>query len=157
MRRALQGAGAGLLATVPMTIVMEALHERLPGEPPRPLPPREITEAATVKAGVSRQLTERDVQDLTLVAHFGFGAACGAVFALVAPERPAAAVGTGMLFGLGVWTASYAGGLPASGLRQSPRYDPAARSGLMIAAHLVWGLTAGLLLSGRRSKVKGQR
>ncbi len=144
----LRGAAAGLLATVPMTIVMEALHPRLPGEPPRPLPPREITEAAVVKAGVSRHVSERDVQNLTLAAHFGYGALCGAVFGLVAPRHPAAAVSSGMLFGLGVWTGSYLGWLPAAGLRHSPRYDPVVRSSLMIGAHVVWGMAAGLLTAG---------
>ena len=153
MTNVFAGAAAGLLATVPMTIVMEALHERLPGEPPRPLPPREITEAAAVKAGVSRELSERGVEELTLVAHFGYGALCGAVFGLIAPARPAAAVGTGILFGLGVWAGSYAGWLPATGLRHPPQYDPVARSGLMIAAHLVWGAAAGLML-GHRSEVQ---
>ena len=152
MANVLTGAGAGLLATVPMTIVMEALHAGLPGETPRPLPPREVAEAAAVKAGVSRQLSERDIQALTLAGHFGYGALCGAAFGLVAPERPGAAAGAGMLFGLGVWAGSYLGWLPATGLRQPPRYDPVARSGLMIAAHLVWGLSAGLLLGLRRPR-----
>ena len=155
MTRVLQGAGAGFLATVPMTIVMEALHARLATEPPRPLPPREIAEAAVVKAGVSRQVSERDVQNLTLASHFGYGALCGAVFGAVAPKNPASAVGAGMLFGLGVWAVSYLGWLPVMGLRHSPRYDPPARSGLMMASHTVWGLTAGLLLG--RPKVKGHR
>lgn len=155
MTNVLTGAAAGLLATVPMTIVMEALHERLPGEPPRPLPPREITEAVAVKAGVNRELTERDVEWLTLGSHFGYGALCGAVFGLIVPRHPAAAVSSGMLFGFGVWAGSYIGWLPATGLRHPPQYDPIPRSGLMIAAHVVWGATAGLLLArrsrGRRS------
>lgn len=155
MTRILQGAGAGFLATVPMTIVMEALHARLAGEPPRPLPPREIAEVAVVKAGVSRQVSERDMQDLTLASHFGYGALCGAVFGAVAPKDPASAVGAGMLFGLGVWAGSYLGWLPAAGMRHSPRHDPAARSGLMIASHMVWGLTAGLLLG--RPRITGRR
>ena len=78
MNGMLAGAAAGVAATVPMTIVMETLHERLPGEPPRPLPPREVVEGVAVKAGVHRELDERDMQQLTLAAHFGYGAACGA-------------------------------------------------------------------------------
>jgi len=66
MRNVLAGAAAGVAATVPMTMVMETLHERLQGEVPRPLPPREIAEGLAVKFGVHRDLSERDMQNLTL-------------------------------------------------------------------------------------------
>lgn len=150
MNRVLAGAAAGAIATIPMTIVMEALHEGLPGEPPRPLPPREVTEAIAVKSGFNRELSERDVEDLTLAAHFGYGALCGAVFGAVAPRGAIGGAASGMLFGLGVWAGSYLGWLPATGVRHHPRFDPPARSGLMIAAHLAWGLTAGLVMGARR-------
>lgn len=55
-----------------------------------------------------------------------------------------------MLFGLGVWAASYLGLLPAAGVRHSPRYDVPARTALILTSHLVWGAAAGLLLSGRK-------
>ena len=146
MNGMLIGAAAGAAATVPMTMVMETLHERLPGEPPRPLPPREVTEGIAVKAGVSRELSERDVQNLALASHFGYGAACGAVLGLVAPRNPPAAVCAGMAFGFGVWAGSYLGWLPAIGVRQSATEDPLARTGLMIAAHVIWGAVAGAMI-----------
>ncbi len=152
MNGMLIGAAAGAAATIPMTVVMETLHERLPGEPPRPLPPREVTEGFAVKAGVSRQLSERDVQNLTLAAHFGYGATCGAILGLIAPRNTAAAIGAGMAFGFGVWASSYLGWLPAMGVRQSATEDPLARSGLMIAAHVTWGAAAGALLSLARRR-----
>ena len=37
------GAAAGVVATVPMTIVMEELHRALAGEHDGPLPPRECS------------------------------------------------------------------------------------------------------------------
>ena len=147
MNGMLVGAAAGVAATVPMTMVMETLHRQLPGEPPRPLPPREVVEGAAVKAGVHRELDERDMQQLTLAAHFGYGAVCGAAFGLVAPRKLPAAAGVGMLFGLGVWAGSYLGWLPALGVRQPATVDPPARSGLMIAAHLVWGAAAGVIVA----------
>ena len=150
MKNFLLGALAGAAATVPMTVVMEALHERVPGEPPRPLPPREIAETIAVKAGVNAQISERDVQNLTLAAHFGYGMLCGGLYGLVAPRQPAAAVGCGMLFGLGVWAGSYLGWLPAAGLRQTPAHDPSARTAIMIASHLTWGSAAGLALAALR-------
>ena len=66
MRNVLAGAAAGVAATVPMTMVMETLHERLTGEVPRPLPPREIAEGLAVKFGVHGDLSERDMQNLRL-------------------------------------------------------------------------------------------
>jgi hypothetical protein len=145
MTRILIGAAAGAAATFPMTLTMEALHQALPGEPPRPLPPREVVEGIAAKAGVSHEVAEEEKQELTLAAHFGYGAACGALFALVAPRGPAA-VPAGIAFGLGVWASSYLGLLPALGIRQHAKFDPVARSGLMIAAHIVWGAAAGTIV-----------
>jgi uncharacterized membrane protein YagU involved in acid resistance len=152
MNNALIGAAVGTVATVPMTVFWEVMHERLPGEPPRPLPPREVAEALAVKAGVSRQMSETQMEWLALAAHFGYGAVTGAIFGAIAPHRPSAAVPTGMLFGLGVWTASYLGWMPATGVRHSPKYDLPARTGLIMASHIVWGAAAGLLMSLARQR-----
>jgi uncharacterized membrane protein YagU involved in acid resistance len=152
MNKVLAGAAAGAMATVPMTMVMETLHDRLPGEVPRPLPPREIAEGLAVKFGVNRTLSERDMQNLTLALHVGYAALTGAVFSMVAPRRTASGMAAGATFGLGVWAASYLGWLPVFGVRQPIRYDPLPRTGLMIAAHLAWGATAGLLLAAIASR-----
>ena len=152
MNRLLIGAIAGTAATIPMTLVMETLHEQLPGEPARPLPPREITESITAKAGVNDELREEEIETLTLASHFGYGTMCGAMFGLVAPKHTAAAVACGTLFGLGVWAGSYMGWLPAFNVRHDARHDPPARNGLMIAAHLVWGATAGAIVASGRGK-----
>jgi hypothetical protein len=42
--------------------------------------------------------------------------------------------------------------LPVFGVRQPISYDPLPRTGLMIAAHLAWGVTAGLLLAAVASR-----
>jgi hypothetical protein len=152
--RLLMGAAAGTAAAVPMTAYWEYLHERLPGEPPRPLPPREIVEALAVKAGVSRHLSERDMQNLALGGHFAYAALTGALFGLVAPRRGAEAIGAGLVFGLGVWAASYLGWLPATGVRQPITYDPPARTRLMIGGHLLWGAVMGLMVgTGRPTRI----
>jgi uncharacterized membrane protein YagU involved in acid resistance len=134
-----------------MTVFMETAHERLPGEPPRPLPPREVAEGLSVKAGVRSDMSERDLQDLTLALHVGYGSATGALFGVMAPKHPVAAIGAGMVFGLAVWAGSYLGWLPKFGVRQPIGYDPVARTRLMVAAHLVWGAAAGLLAAKSRS------
>mgnify|MGYP003705295489 CR=1 FL=1 len=48
--------------------------------------------------------------------------------------------------------ASYLGWLPALNVRHDAREDPPARSGLMIAAHAVWGAAAGYELSSGREQ-----
>ena len=147
----LVGAAAGAAATLPMTLTMETLHALLPGEPARPLPPREVVDGATAKAGIDHKISEEDKEELTLAAHFGYGAACGALFGLMAPRGPAA-VAAGIAFGLGVWTSSYLGLLPALGIRHHAKHDPAPRSGLMITAHIVWGAAAGAIVGAGRSE-----
>ena len=150
MTNMLIGASAGAAATLPMTMVMEALHERLPGEPPRPLPPREITEGIATKAGVHDELDERTKEELTLAGHFGYGAGCGALFGIVAPRSSGAAVTAGVAFGLAVWAVSYVGWLPATGVRHHPKDDPPARTALMIAAHMVYGAATGAFVAAAR-------
>ena len=152
MTNALMGAAVGTVATVPMTVFWEVMHQRLPGEPPRPLPPREVAEALAVKAGVSRHMSETQMQWLALAAHFGYGALTGAIFGVIAPDRPTAAIRAGMLFGFGVWTSSYLGWMPATGIRHSPKYDVPTRTRLIVASHIVWGATAGLLMSLARRR-----
>jgi uncharacterized membrane protein YagU involved in acid resistance len=152
MNHVLAGAAAGVVATVPMTIVMETLHDRLPGEVPRPLPPREIAEGLAVKFGVNRTLSERDIENLTLALHVGYAAFTGAVFSLMAPRRTGPGLASGAIFGLGVWATSYLGWLPALGVRQPVTYDPLPRTGLMIAAHLTWGTVAGLVFAAVTSR-----
>jgi len=144
------GAAAGAAASLPMIVAMERLHERLPGEPARPLPPREITEGMAAKAGVLDDLKEDEKQGLTLTGHYGYGAACGALFGLVAPRHPATAIPAGVVFGLTVWAASYLGWLPASGVRHHPKHDPPARTALMIAAHIVYGVATSSFIAAAR-------
>ena len=152
MNRVLSGAVSGAVATVPMTIFMEEMHRRLPGEPPRPLPPREVAEALAVKAGIRGDLGEVELQNLTLAIHFGYGALTGAMLGLMTPRQPAGAVAVGMVHGLAVWAGSYLGWLPKFGVRQPIDYDPPARTRLMVASHLVWGGVAGLLIAAGRSR-----
>ena len=140
------GALAGGVATAPMTIAMEVLRRRLPEHHQYPLPPREITEHTTDTVGVRHRLDEEQHTRASLAAHFGFGAAAGALYGMVTvPLRPHPVLG-GVLFGLLVWSVSYLGWLPALGLHRGAREEPAGRNLLMIAAHLVWGPITGVLV-----------
>src|SRR5688572_4295977 len=88
----LRGAAAGLVATVPMTVVMEALRAALPAEQHRRMPPREIVDRTIDKTkentGEGAQLDRQDRVALTTLAHLAFGAAAGAIYgATVDPRR----------------------------------------------------------------------
>ena len=138
------GALAGLAATVPMTLFMQQMHQQLPARERYPLPPSEIVEELTDQAGVSDQINASEHTALTLLAHFGYGAATGALYAPLAQAyRPPAVLG-GATFGLAVWSASYLGLLPALGILRPATEHPARRNALMIGAHIVWGVTLGL-------------
>ena len=41
----------------------------------------------------------------------------------------------------GIWAVSYLGWIPVSGLRANAFKMPARRNGLMILAHLIWGVS----------------
>jgi uncharacterized membrane protein YagU involved in acid resistance len=154
MQEMLKGATAGFLATVPMTAAMEMMHRELPEQERYPLPPREITDRLAEEAGVKKHLDEPDRFWLALTFHFGFGSAMGALYAPMAgtTSLPAALEGAG--YGLAVWTGNYLGLLPATGILTSATKHPPRRTGLMIAAHLVWGAALGVMVDLLKDKNK---
>jgi hypothetical protein len=144
VREILQGALAGLTATVPMTGAMELGHRRLPRHERYPLPPRQITMKVANSAGIAQHFTEEQKTGLTLVAHFAYGASMGALYGLL--TRQNASAKTALPFGLAVWAGSYLGLLPGLGILKPATQHPLRRNALMIGAHVVWGLSlAGTL------------
>ncbi|MBS7700097.1 MULTISPECIES: hypothetical protein [unclassified Chelatococcus] len=129
----LLGALAGFAATLPMTSAMSRMHRRLPPQERYPLPPRELSENLP-NFGMRISTT-------TLLHHFLYGAASGALFAVVSRRRNAAAGG---IYGAAVWTASYLGWIPASGILRIATRHPSRRNRLMLAAHLVWGASLAI-------------
>jgi hypothetical protein len=138
-----RGALAGTAATVVMSAVMAAGKRRgLLGR----APPRRITERLLRRvhplAGVPRPATRR----LSALAHFAFGAASGALFEALAPRLPVRRpVAAGAAYGALVWAGSYAGWAPVLGLHPPAHRDRPGRQAVMLAAHLVYGATLGLL------------
>ncbi len=114
-----------------MTSAMRRLHSELPEEERYPLTPREIVDSAVLPE-------ETPGRDLTTLSHFAYGAACGAIVA-AANARPGNREGAGA--GVAVWLASYMGWIPAVGLLEPATRHPARRNLLMIAVHLVWGVS----------------
>jgi uncharacterized membrane protein YagU involved in acid resistance len=140
MDQKLAATVAGAAATAPMTAAMVALHKLLPGEPNRPLPPREITENVAEAADLPEPGTAA-----TLGAHFSYGAAAGVAYLPFAGRSGMHPAAEGALFGLAVWGGSYLGIMPATGLYKSATEDATARNVLMVTAHLVWGAALGMI------------
>ena len=139
------GALDGLIATVPMTAVMELLHDRLPAHERYPLPPAEIAEQAAGRPVGGDALGQGEGRAAALALHFAVGAAAGALYGPLAHSlRPPPVLG-GVAYGLAVWTTGYLGILPSLGVLSPATEHPPRRNALMIAAHVVWGAALGLL------------
>lgn len=143
--KAAVGLIAGTVATGPMTVAMILWHRRLPASERYPLPPREITEKVTHAAGVRYKMEESTHSAATLIAHFGYGATAGLLYAFLAGEVRAGALLKGIAFGLFVWSASYLGLLPATGILEPATEHPPRRNLMMIGAHVIWGAALGWL------------
>ncbi len=144
IHRAAWGAGAGLVAVVPMSGVMFAAQRVGPvGE----LDPEIITEAGLGAAGVEASETTRDL--LSSLAHLGFGAGMGALYGLVSPRLARAPLLTGALYGLVVCGASYQGWIPALGIAPPLSERGPARRSMQVLAHVVYGAVLGQLADRR--------
>jgi hypothetical protein len=123
------GGIAGFVATMAMTAAMRRLHAKLPAKERYPLTPREIVDTTLAPpASIA--------PDLTLAAHFAYGAACGALIAAASPR-----IGRfgGAAAGGGIWLASYMGWIPAIGALKPATGHPLRRNLVMIGAHFAWG------------------
>jgi hypothetical protein len=124
------GGIAGFVATMAMTSAMRRLHGLLPARERYPLTPREIVDA-TIHPPPAL------APDLTLVAHFAYGAGCGALIAAADPRIGRVA---GAAAGGAVWLGSYMGWLPAFGILKPATEHPLRRDAVMLGCHLIWGL-----------------
>lgn len=139
--RLLLGGIAGFAATLAMTAAMRRLHQGLPAKEKYPLTPREIIDSTAARAATP--LAEETARDVTTAAHFAYGAAMGALIALLNPD-PGKRSGTAA--GIAVWLASYMGWIPAVGILEPATKHPARRNALMIAVHGVWGCATAIAL-----------
>lgn len=142
-----EGALAGLIATGPMTAMMLAAKRALPRHQRYPLPPRQITARLASEARVDA--SEGQVLAAAGALHF-FGAAAGAVFALLSRRSDLPPIAHGGLFGLLVWTVSYLGWVPALSILRPATEHPKGRNALMIAANVLWGAVTAWILIRRR-------
>lgn len=144
LRRTLEGAAAGAVATLAMSSFM-AIAEMagVLGEPP----PVKLTRRLARRIG----LPEPEGAELiaaSALAHLGFGTLSGVIYAAL-PFRQRRARSAGAAFGAMVWAVSYAGWIPRLALMQPPSRDRPGRPTAMLAAHIVYGLTLATVLRRR--------
>ena len=147
----IKGAIAGLVATAPMTAVMLILHRLLPWHERYHLPPSQIVTVVEEKMDVS--LDEPAHQVVTGLAHFSYGAAAGALYAIMTGRLSVPTLLKGTGFGLFVWLISYLGLLPAADILRPATEHPARHNALMIVAHIVWGAVTGLVADSLRQGI----
>ena len=129
-----RGLWSGVIATGAMTLSMFYMHRKLPERERSPLAPAILTNH------LLRNVARADEREnLTLISHFGYGASFGLLFSWLGSMLKAPPLVRGNLFGMGVWSASYLGWIPAFGFRPSAFNTPWRRNAMMILAHLVWG------------------
>jgi uncharacterized membrane protein YagU involved in acid resistance len=151
----LQGGLAGFVATGPMSVFMLATKRFLPKRHRYALPPEIITEELTQRMHVRWHMNKKQVEVATIVSHFGYGAAMGMLYGTSGKNIPLPSPVKGVLFGLVVWVASYLGLLPLIGMSESGQREPGKRNLMMIAAHVVWGATMGLVAEVLSQKMTG--
>jgi uncharacterized membrane protein YagU involved in acid resistance len=144
--RLLTGALAGIGGTIAMTAALRRLEPRLSAPERYPMPPREIIQQV-LPPGTERKLTEARRQDLTMAAHFGYGALTGALLAI---RREPPSLAAGAAYGFAVWAASYLGWLPAARILEPATRHPSRRNWIIVAVHLIWGATTAAVLNELR-------
>ncbi len=137
--RLLVGVRNGVIATVPMSVVMGAAA--LVGTL-RPLPPRQITQQLLPPA------SERIVDGAALLSHTTYGAAAGVAYELIFRTRRAGPL-SGALYGAALWVLGYEVWVPIGGLLPPAHRDRLGRTLPMLAAHIVFGSVLGALPRGR--------
>lgn len=134
------GAVAGSIATVAMSAVMlTAQRTGLLGEQP----PRKLSDAV-LDAVAGGRADERTRRVGTSIVHLGIGASAAALHQvgrrLAGRPRPAAIWGGGL--GALFWALNYVFVAPLLGIMPPPDRDRPGRAPIMLAANIVWGVSA---------------
>ncbi len=96
-----------------------------------------------------RVLTKSEALDIALLLHYGYGAAAGAGYAVLAGRLPATRAGSGAVFGTALWVVGDE--LPISLSRISdPRSKHAVSHLSAFVAHIVFGVATEAALRGLR-------
>ena len=137
---ALRGASAGLVATAAMGLVM--LSSRRLGLVGK-LGPEHITEAGLDAAGLAGN--ERAENAASTAAHLTYGAANGALFALVSHRLSGPPAARGLAFAGALLLVSYEGWVPAARILPPLHAHTVGGRWTLITGHAVYGAVLGRL------------
>ena len=138
--REVAGAFAGALATLPMTIALDAIRRQLPLHERYALEPRLISDQLLKRAGI-RHLSDAERAAIASLLHVGYGSSVGALTNMIRSRPSRSPICNGAVIGLAIWAAGYMGWLPLLGILPPPEKRPRRRTLAIIAAHLVWGIS----------------
>jgi hypothetical protein len=140
--QAVGGAVRGTVATVAMTVPMLLAPDEVMGR----RPPKRVTVGILGRLGLDPG-DEGERNLASTLAHLGFGASMGALFAVARARLhpPGPAVLHGVAYGVVVYLASYKGWVPALGVLPPPEHDHPARQQVIALAHVVYGAVLGAL------------
>lgn len=142
-----RGAAASVIASVVMKAMLTvARRAGLLGEEP----PRKLTRKLSARVGIP--VHGPALSASAFAAHVAYGSMIGAVAgpAIQRLRERRGRVLAGAATGAAVWTASYAGWIPALDLMARPTKDtPRSRPWVMFGAHLLFGGVLGACLPGK--------
>lgn len=145
------GVAAGLAASFAMERYQRALGRLSPdlgGAPggggqqyrqPQSEPSTYVAADVVSRAATGQALRSEDKPLGGSIVHYVFGGTVGALYGVLAAQRPAAAAGLGMPFGAAVWMTADEIGMPALGLAKPPTAYPLTDHLSGLSAHLVFG------------------
>lgn len=137
------GALAGLIASIPMGLVMIGLNRLIMVQPE---PPKQITQRVARRLGIGNKVRGGRTWDAaTWAAHLGYGAGTASLYPLITRWLPLPNLLRGIVFAMGIWAASYMGWLPAANILPPANKQPARRNVVMILSHILWGSLTGVL------------
>ena len=142
-RRALTGAIGGLVGTLVLSGLREALNwVGLVFE----TAPMQVVERAE-EVGLVEDLSPSGRRLLTLVAHFAYGTGTGIVFGLLRRERGGTAeeAAVGSALGILAWGAGWSTWLPLTGVHKAPWTQRTPRVLLPVIDHAAFGAAWGLV------------
>lgn len=131
---------------------MSAAHSLVTSAGHRGASPPAQGEDATVKVADAlsrivrgRGLSEPEKPAAGSAVHYGFGAAMGVTYGLVAATTRVATIGWGMGFGAAIWLGAHVIVVPAFGLAPFPLRQSLPKEGLELGMHLLYGVTVNLV------------
>ena len=115
----------------------------------REMPPYRVVDRAAAVAAQSAeaggQVEEEQRTVAMITSHTLYGVLGGVFYALIQDELELPAAIAGPTFGLALWAAGYLGWMPATGVLPEPWDQEAGDALTPVAAHLIFGLTLGVV------------